>query len=165
MIRLANGKRHTRMTRKEIFLQKKKKNLGSNRPVSQLDERHKARLVSFFDEDASTTIQDAVENLTAAFTGLQIKKTRVTEFMSEECNLSVKAVSCHPVGRNKGTLQARANWADHWIGNGMDYLKNCIFVDESGFDINMRRSRGWSQRLLLEESCTPLWCYFDYRCC
>ncbi|KAG2191411.1 hypothetical protein INT47_012674 [Mucor saturninus] len=125
----------------------KKTNLGSNRPVSQLDERHKTHLVQFFDEDASATIQDAVENLTATFEGLQIKKTRVAEFMREECNLSIKVVSRHPVGRNKeATLQARANWVDHWIGNGMDYLNNCIFVDESGFDINMRRSRGWSQR-------------------
>jgi hypothetical protein len=30
------------------------------------------------------------------------------------------------------------------MNNGMNYLKNCIFVGESGFDINMRRSRGWS---------------------
>ncbi|KAI9258382.1 hypothetical protein EDC94DRAFT_503912, partial [Helicostylum pulchrum] len=71
--------------------------------------------------------------------------------MSEECNLSIKVVSRHPLGRNKeGTLQARTNWADHWVKNGMDYLSNCIFVDESGFDINMRCrihfSRGWSKR-------------------
>ncbi|KAG2209421.1 hypothetical protein INT47_008263 [Mucor saturninus] len=129
------------------YTYKKKTNLGSSRPVSQLDERHKTHLVRFFDEDASATIQDAVENLTATFEGLQIKITRVAEFMREECNLSIKVVSRHPVGRNKeATLQARANWVDHWIGNGMDYLNNYIFVDESGFDINMRRSRGWSQR-------------------
>ena len=68
--------------------------------------------------------------------------------MSEECNLSIKVVSRHPLGRNKeGTLQARAYWVDRWVNNdNMNYLKNCIFVDESGFDINMRRSRGWSKR-------------------
>ncbi|KAG2191303.1 hypothetical protein INT47_005744 [Mucor saturninus] len=77
--------------------------------------------------NASATIQDAVENLTATFEGLQIKKNKI--------------------GRKKeAPLPARANWVDHWIGNGMDYLNNCIFVDESGFDINMRRSHGWSQR-------------------
>ncbi|KAG2209691.1 hypothetical protein INT47_001837 [Mucor saturninus] len=108
----------------------KKTNLGSNRPVSQLDERHKTHLVQFFDEDASATIQDA--------------SSRVYK---RKCNLSIKVVCRHPVGRNKeAALQARANWVDHWIGDGMDYLNNCIFVDESGFDINMRRSRGWSQR-------------------
>lgn len=67
--------------------------------------------------------------------------------MSEECNLSIKAVSRHPLGRNKeGTLQVRASWVDHWVKNVMDYLSDCIFVDESGFDINMCRSRGWFKR-------------------
>ncbi|KAI9033697.1 hypothetical protein CLU79DRAFT_678714, partial [Phycomyces nitens] len=35
---------------------------------------------------------------------------------------------------------------EKWVENCMDYLRNCIFVDESGFDINMCRSRGWSPR-------------------
>lgn len=25
-------------------------------------------------------------------------------------------------------------------------MKNCVFLDKVGFDINMRRSRGWSRR-------------------
>lgn len=125
----------------------KKTNLGSNRPVSQLNENHKAHLINFFDEDSSATIQDAVDNLTTSFAGLQIKKSRVAEFMKEECNLSIKVMTRHPLARNKEeTLQARADWVNQWVENGMDYLRNCIFVDESGFDINMRRSRGWSKR-------------------
>ncbi|KAI8877786.1 hypothetical protein K501DRAFT_39160 [Backusella circina FSU 941] len=28
----------------------------------------------------------------------------------------------------------------------MDDLKNCVFVHESGFDINIRCSRGWSKK-------------------
>jgi hypothetical protein len=28
----------------------------------------------------------------------------------------------------------------------MDYLENCVFVDESGFDINMRPPGGWSAK-------------------
>ncbi|KAG1138408.1 hypothetical protein G6F37_010537 [Rhizopus arrhizus] len=89
----------------------------------------------------------AVESLTASFANLQIKKSRVAEFMKEECNLSIKVVSRHPLGRNKEeNLQVRADWVDKWVKNGIDYLGNCIFVDGSGFDINMRRSRGWSPR-------------------
>jgi hypothetical protein len=85
--------------------------------------------------------------LTASFANLQIKKSRVAEFMKEECNLSIKVVSRHPLGRNKEeNPQVRANWVDKWVKNGIDYLGNCIFVDESGFDINMRRSHGWSPR-------------------
>ncbi|KAG2209381.1 hypothetical protein INT45_010803, partial [Circinella minor] len=125
----------------------KKTNKTIYRIVSQLNEAHKFHLINFFDEDCMATIQDAVEDLTAKFADLDIKKSRVAEFMKEECNLSIKVVSRHPVARNKEeTLQKRADWVEKWVQNGMDYLKNCIFVDESGFDINMHRSRGWSPR-------------------
>ncbi|KAG1046942.1 hypothetical protein G6F43_010590 [Rhizopus delemar] len=115
--------------------------------LSQLNEAHKSHLINFFDEDSTATIQDAVEDLTAIFANLDIKKSGVAEFMKEECNLSIKVVGRHPVARNKEeNLQKRADWVEKWVQNGMDYLKNCIFVDESGFGINMRRSRGWSPR-------------------
>ncbi|KAI7846699.1 hypothetical protein BDC45DRAFT_542629 [Circinella umbellata] len=124
----------------------KKTNKTIYRIVSQLNEAHKSYLINF-DEDSTATIQDTVEDLTAKFADLDIKKSRVAEFMKEECNLSIKVVSRHPVARNKEeNLQKRADWVEKWVQNGMDYLKNCIFVDESGFDINMRRSRGWSPR-------------------
>lgn len=85
--------------------------------------------------------------MTAKFANLDIKKSRVAEFMKEECNLSIKVVGRHLVARNKEeNLQKRADWVEKWVQNGMDYLKNCIFVDESGFGINMHRSRGWSPR-------------------
>lgn len=28
----------------------------------------------------------------------------------------------------------------------MLYMQNCVFLDESGFDVNMRRTRGWSKQ-------------------
>ncbi|KAL0087066.1 hypothetical protein F4703DRAFT_1927932 [Phycomyces blakesleeanus] len=98
-------------------------------------------------KDASATIQDTVDNLTTNFISLQIKKSRVAEVMSEEWNLIIKDISRHPLGTNKEeSLQARVNWIDHWVKkNAIDYLNNCIFVDESGFDINRRRSRSWAK--------------------
>ncbi|KAG2191488.1 hypothetical protein INT47_004432 [Mucor saturninus] len=109
----------------------KKINKTIYRIVSQLNEAHKSHLIKFFDEDSTTTIQDAVEDLTAKFADLDIKKARVDEFMKEECNLSIKAVSRHPVARKKEeNLQKRADWVEKWVQNRMDYLKNCIFVDD-----------------------------------
>lgn len=65
-------------------------------------------LIDFFDENPSAIIQDAVENLTKSFEGLEIKKSRVAGFMKEECNLSIKVVTHHPVARNSNkTLEAR----------------------------------------------------------
>ncbi|KAL4206346.1 hypothetical protein AB4K20DRAFT_1871527 [Rhizopus microsporus] len=68
----------------------KKTNHISNRAPSQLNENHKMHLINFFDENPSAVIQDAVENLTKSFEGLEIKKSRVAEFMKEDCNLSIK---------------------------------------------------------------------------
>ncbi|EIE92067.1 hypothetical protein RO3G_16778 [Rhizopus delemar RA 99-880] len=104
-------------------------------------------LINFFNENPSAVIQDAVENLTKSFEGLEIKKSRVAEFMKEECNLSLKVVTRRPKARNnQKNLEARANWVKEWQQKGLHFMNNCVFLDEAGFDVNMRRSRGWAQR-------------------
>ncbi|KAG1056438.1 hypothetical protein G6F43_001683 [Rhizopus delemar] len=97
-------------------------------------------------QDTSATIQDATEDL-ISFAGLEIKKSRVTEFMKEECNLSLKVVSCHAIARNcEKTLEPRAAWVKEWTEKGINFLNTCVFVDKPGFDTNMHRSRGWSAK-------------------
>lgn len=125
----------------------KKTTRTSNRVPSRLNEQHKAYLVDFFDENPTAVIQDAVENLTRSFEGLEIKKSRVAEFMKEDCNLSIKVITRHPKARNSPkTIEARAKWVEEWLQKGLLYMQNCVFLDETGFDINMRRTRGWSTR-------------------
>ncbi|KAG1152163.1 hypothetical protein G6F37_001387 [Rhizopus arrhizus] len=51
----------------------------------------------------------------------------LAKFMKQECNLSLKVVK-------------------EWTEKVINFLKNCIFVDESDFDISTRRSRGWSAK-------------------
>ncbi|KAG1152798.1 hypothetical protein G6F37_000839 [Rhizopus arrhizus] len=105
-------------------------------------------LINFFDENPSAVIQDAVENLTKSFEVLEIKKSRVAEFMKEDYNLSIKVVTRHPKDRNsQKTLETRANWIEEWQNKGLHFMKNCVFLDEAGFDVNMCRSRGWTQRV------------------
>jgi hypothetical protein len=122
-------------------------NLVPSRPVSQLDDRHKDHLVKFFDENKRATIDDAVKDLAQSFENLEIKKSRVAEFMKNECNLSIKTISRHPTARNSPTvIEKRAVWVEEWLAKGMLYLQNCVFLDESGFDINMTHERAWSAR-------------------
>lgn len=104
-------------------------------------------MVKFFDENKRATIDDAVKDLTQSFENLEIKKSRVAEFMKNECNLSIKTISRHPTARNSPTvIEKRAVWVEEWLMKGMLYLQNCVFLDESGFDINMTRERAWSAR-------------------
>lgn len=71
------------------------------------------------------------------FTGLEIKKSRVAEFMKKEPCLKFKAVSCHPNARN---------WREILLKKGTGFLENGVLLDKSGFDMNMHRSRGQSSR-------------------
>lgn len=67
--------------------------------------------------------------------------------MTDECNLSVKVVTRHPKARNsQATLEVRAKLIEKWLQKGLLFMQNCIFLDEAGFDISMRRIRGWSKR-------------------
>jgi hypothetical protein len=61
--------------------------------------------------------------------------------------LTIKRVARHAVARNsEDNLNARKEWAEKWSQTDMDYLSNCVFVDESAFDINMRPPTGRSAK-------------------
>ncbi|KAI8877729.1 hypothetical protein K501DRAFT_337233 [Backusella circina FSU 941] len=64
----------------------RKTNRTSNRPISRLNDEHKEHF-------SLAAIQDATDDLIKNFAGLNIKKSRVAEFMKEECNLNIKG-SC-----------------------------------------------------------------------
>ncbi|KAI8642483.1 hypothetical protein BD408DRAFT_416599 [Parasitella parasitica] len=96
----------------------KKTTRTSNRVPSRLNEQHKAYLVDFFDENPTAVIQNAVENLTKSFEGLEIKKN---------CNLSIKVNTRHPKARNSPTtIEARAKWVKEWLQKGLLYMPNCV---------------------------------------
>ncbi|KAI8972954.1 hypothetical protein BDB01DRAFT_749655 [Pilobolus umbonatus] len=124
-----------------------KKTNRENRPSSALQDDHKKHLINFFDNNPQAFIQDAVEDLTSNFAGLSIKKSRVHEFMRDECNLSIKKSTMWSEARlNSDTIRMRYEWVEKWLGSDMDFSSNCIFNDESGFNINLKASRAWSSK-------------------
>lgn len=112
----------------------------SNRKPPQLQNEHKQHLVQFFDKFPQATRRDAVDSLTEEFQNFNLKETSVGNFILYECNLTFKRATLHPVARNSAeNLDKRYHWAKKWVENtDMNYLKNCVFVDEAGFNINMR---------------------------
>ncbi|KAG1054515.1 hypothetical protein G6F43_003481 [Rhizopus delemar] len=150
----ANVNQHTARKWKQKYQQNpeeyvayKLTNPVPSRPMSQLDDRHKDHLVRSFDKNKRATIEDTVNSLTQSFAGIQIKKTKVSEFMKDECNLSIKVISRHPTARNSpDVIEKRAVSVKEWLEKGMIYLQNCMFLDESRFDINMTRVVNVSMR-------------------
>ncbi|KAG0937130.1 hypothetical protein G6F57_011476 [Rhizopus arrhizus] len=59
-------------------------------PKSQLQEEYKQYLIEFYKYDTGAYIQDDVKIPTSKFAGLEIKKSRVREFMRDNCDLSFK---------------------------------------------------------------------------
>ncbi|KAG1056191.1 hypothetical protein G6F43_001897 [Rhizopus delemar] len=116
-----------------------------NRAKPQLDDRHKLHLLNFYDDCPQVRIVDAIDFLTQKFSDLSVKKSIVHNFLKAECNLSFKKLTTQPAARNNPVkIQDRMDWVLKWSATDMNYLENCVFVDESGFNINMRPPSGWS---------------------
>ncbi|EIE79873.1 hypothetical protein G6F46_011946 [Rhizopus delemar] len=66
--------------------------------------------------------------------------------MKTTCNLSVSIARFESEKRNSlENLEERYKWFMDWKGSNVDFTKNCVFIDESGFHTNMRRSFAWSR--------------------
>ncbi|KAI9259947.1 hypothetical protein EDC94DRAFT_585388 [Helicostylum pulchrum] len=92
-------------------------------------------------------IKDAVDNLTEIFENFNLKETVVGEFISKECNLSIKRITRHPKARNSPEkIKARREWVELWSNTTMNFNTICTFIDESASDINMRPSTARSAR-------------------
>lgn len=57
-----------------------------------------------------------------------------------------KKAKLHPLDRNiEAKIQEWFDWVRRWDKTDMDYRKNCVFLDESAFHINVKRSMVWSK--------------------
>lgn len=53
--------------------------------------------------------------------------------------MSSKKITRHPVASSQSVkIKERCEWEETWSNTAMDYIKNCIFIDESAFDIDMK---------------------------
>ncbi|KAI9365841.1 hypothetical protein BD770DRAFT_439063 [Pilaira anomala] len=60
-------------------------------------------------------------------------------------NLSLKKAEFHSVERNSpDKINDRHDRVREWDETDMNFLTNCVFLDESPFHINMKRTRAWS---------------------
>ena len=112
------------------MLVKKKTSCISNKSQSKPDNEHKAYLVDFFRWETVSRYSSRSRELDKkSLEGLEIKKSRVTEFMKEKCKLGIKVVTRHPVARiNNTTLGARAQFVKEWLQKGMLYIQTTSFL-------------------------------------
>lgn len=122
-----------------------------------LNEEHQKHLEEKLIDHPSATLDQAIESLTSQFSDLKITKTTVYNFMTEKCALSFKKAHFHSKERNSPvSIEKRFDWVIRWGETDMDYNSNCVFIDESAFHINLKRTMAWSKKGTRAEVIQPL---------
>jgi transposase len=112
-----------------------------------LNEEHKKVILECIDENPSVVLDDMVKRLRQIFTELKVSKSTLFDFIKKHCNLSLKKARLQPIDRNsEEKIQERLGWDRKWEKTGMDFTRNCVFLDESAFHINLKRSMAWSKK-------------------
>jgi len=88
-----------------------------------------------------------MEGLTTQFADLKISKSSLHEFVTEKCRISLKRAHFHSIERNSPQkIEERYQRVKQWEKTDLDFKSNCVFIDETAFHINMKRSMVWSNK-------------------
>ncbi|KAG0752645.1 hypothetical protein G6F62_012215 [Rhizopus arrhizus] len=112
-----------------------------------LNEEHKKVILECIDANPSVVLDDLMKHLRQVFTELKVSKSTLFDFVKKHCILSLKKARFQPVDRNsEEKIQERLDWIHKWEKTDMDFTTNCVFLDESAFHINLKRSMAWSKK-------------------
>ncbi|KAG0163018.1 hypothetical protein DFQ30_000860 [Apophysomyces sp. BC1015] len=110
-------------------------------------EKNKTGRPRLLDENPSAVLEQVMEKLRQAFTGLKVFKITLHEFIKKHCNLSPKKAQFQLIDKNsEEKIKECLDWIRKWEKTNMDFTRNCILLDESAFHISMKRSMAWSKK-------------------
>ncbi|KAG1344247.1 hypothetical protein G6F62_004549 [Rhizopus arrhizus] len=95
----------------------------------------------------TATVEQLMDQLTSNFEDLSLSKRTVYRYLADLWIFTLKGVQLEPVERNTPErILARKEWVEGLRDTDVDYMRNCVFIDEAGFNANLRRSQGWSPK-------------------
>ncbi|ORE06297.1 hypothetical protein BCV72DRAFT_207675 [Rhizopus microsporus var. microsporus] len=84
----------------------------------------------------------AGEQLCNMLHGLSISESGLRKHMKEKIRLSLKNSSIYIMDRDvTRTIELRYKIITEWKAVGVDFQKNCVFINEAGFNSHQIRSR------------------------
>jgi hypothetical protein len=129
----------------------KKKNPKSEdekkvRKARKLDEEYTDFIVSLIDADPTITLELLKEELVVKFQNLIISVSGLHKHVSLKCALSPKTTHVYTMESDTArTLNLCFDCITQWKAAGVDFQKNCEFMDEAGFNFHQIRNRGWAK--------------------
>lgn len=116
-------------------------------PYPKLNDDHKEYLTKYVEENPSAILDEMMDNLSETFMDLTVSRSTLHSFLKKECAISFKLARKESVERNSSKkIQERFDFVTKVLKSGIEYLSNCVFIDEAGFNINMKRSGAWAPR-------------------
>lgn len=111
----------------------------------KITQEHSDFLVDLVDKNPCVTVSMAREELCKLFHDLDISESGLRKHMKEKVRLSLKSPHTYTMERDAArTIKLRFNIIIEWKAAGADFQKNCVFIDEAGFNSHHIRNRAWS---------------------
>ncbi|KAG2211662.1 hypothetical protein INT47_008759, partial [Mucor saturninus] len=99
-----------------------------------MGEEHEKFLTDIIEEKLAIALAEITKTVTEQFTDLDISQTSLKQLVNQKCKASLeKSDACNSPIR----LEERYHWAAYWKDKDMDYMSNCVFIDETDFHIKL----------------------------
>ncbi|OAD76912.1 hypothetical protein PHYBLDRAFT_165410 [Phycomyces blakesleeanus NRRL 1555(-)] len=100
----------------------------------------------FFENKPDATLEQARIAVMEEFSGLQITKSAIQKHLVKKCALTMKKLEKLPEKRDDiNTIEMRRDRILEWQQLAdFNYLSNCVFIDEAGFNMHIKRTFGHS---------------------
>ncbi|KAI7861490.1 hypothetical protein BDF14DRAFT_1887119 [Spinellus fusiger] len=86
------------------------------------------------DDQPSLVLDQMMKSLRTSFNDLEISKTALYNFVTKNFDHN-----------SPEKIKNQKEWVQKWIETDMDYMSNCVFIDEVAFHINMKHTFAWSK--------------------
>ena len=116
--------------------------------VCELTEKHSTFIIDLVNERSTTTVAGIRELLLIEFPNVSVSPSAVYRHLGTSCAIFMKKSEKISVARNsEETLKKRKETILQWLTDKeMDFESNCIFLDETGFNLRMTHTRDWSKK-------------------
>ncbi|KAI8376751.1 hypothetical protein EDC96DRAFT_436268, partial [Choanephora cucurbitarum] len=107
-----------------------------------LKDKHTVFIFELLANEATLTAEAVTDHLSKEFRGIQINP----KLVKKKCHLISKRIVHKYYGKNKDkNVAKRRDAVAYWVSQTIDFMNECVFLDEAGFNRSMLHSYGWSE--------------------
>lgn len=124
---------------------------------AKLTDIHSQFLVEFIDKHPISILSDIRQSLCDVFPGFSISISALHRHLVQKCKVTLKRLQKLPAARSSDqVIKLRKEIVEQWEAMpDLDFAKNCLFIDEAGFNLHTQRNYGRSLKDTPAKSTVP----------